>query len=136
MSLLSVAVSFFNVSIAIFEKGACQQSASFPQATLCLWILQQEHRSTLAFSQLWNCVTYWNAQTRPAFTVPELLSIVLKNEILKASNFINIRLFSRIFCKKTDFILFFEIFYRVLWSKYCIFSKICLVLRHWHTSSE
>ena len=34
MSLQSVAVSFFNVSIAIFEKGACQQSASFPQATL------------------------------------------------------------------------------------------------------
>ena len=51
-----------------------------------------------------SCHIYWNAQTRAAFTVPELLSIILKNEILKASNFINIRLFSRIFQKQ---ILFF-----------------------------
>ena len=48
--------------------------------------------------------------------------------------FINIRLFSKI-CFKRRFHLF-EIFCRVLQLKYCIFSKIWPVLRHWHTSSE
>ena len=32
-------------------------------------------------------MTNWNSQTNPASTVTELLSIILKNEILKASIF-------------------------------------------------
>ena len=35
-SLQSGTITPFTLSIAIFEKGACQQSASFPQATLFL----------------------------------------------------------------------------------------------------
>ena len=49
--------------------------------------------------------------------------------------FINIRLFSRIFCKNR-FYSFIRNLYRALWSKHCIFSKIWPMLRYWHTSSH
>ena len=42
MSLESVTIFSFTFSIAIFKKDAYQQSASFPQATLCFWNLQRE----------------------------------------------------------------------------------------------
>ena len=49
MSLQSLIISPFTISIAIFEKDACQQSASFLQATLCLLNLELENRGKLAF---------------------------------------------------------------------------------------
>ena len=36
MSLKSLIMSSFTINIAVIKKGACQQSVSFPQATLCL----------------------------------------------------------------------------------------------------
>lgn len=36
------------------------------------------------------------------------------------------------FFVKTDFVHLLEIIYRVLWSEYCIFSKIGPVLNHWN----
>ena len=49
MSLQSLVILSFTLSIAIFEKDACQQSACFPQTTTCLWSLQRENRSKPAF---------------------------------------------------------------------------------------
>ena len=49
MSLQSLISSYFTIGIAIFENGACQQSVSFPQATLCLWNLERKNRGKLAF---------------------------------------------------------------------------------------
>ena len=48
--------SYFTLSIAIFEKGASQQSETFPQATLCLWNLQRENRGKPAFNQFSNFI--------------------------------------------------------------------------------
>ena len=113
---------FFYLSIATFGKTPFQQSTSFPQATLSLWNLQSQNQGKPVFSKLSNCVTYLNAQTNPTFTVTELLSITLKSEPLKyylAKYFV-----------KTDIINLSEVFYRVLWSKYCICSKNWPELRH------
>ena len=41
--------SSFTLRLVIFEKGACHQSAFFPQTTLCLRILSLENRSKPAF---------------------------------------------------------------------------------------
>ena len=49
MSLQSLIISSFILRIAIFEKDACQQSASFPQITLFLWNLQRENRGKPAY---------------------------------------------------------------------------------------
>ena len=62
-------------------------------------------------------------------------SLYWKMKSSKQVYFINIRLFSRIFCKNR-FYSFIRNLYRVLWSKHCIFSKIWPMLRYWHTSSH
>ena len=66
--------------------------------------------------------TTGNKQANSASTLTKLLSIVLKNEILKASTFYQHKDYlAKSFLKK-DFIHLFEIIYRV--SKYCISGKI------------
>ena len=92
---------FFSLTHCRFQKKASrQQSASFPLPTLCLWNLLRENRGKPIFSQLSNCITYCNAYTNSASTVTELLSIILRNKILKAIVYlIKKYLFSRISCK-------------------------------------
>ena len=133
MSLQSLTTPSFTLSITIFEKGACQQSTSFPQATSYLWNLQLENWGKLAFSQLSHYVTYWNVQTNPASTVTELLAIILKNEILTASTFYQRKIIQQN-------ILQTEIFSKSFtgWNvQSTVFSvKIWTMLRHWNMPSE
>ena len=49
MSLQSLIISAFTISIAIFEKVACQQSASILQATLVFMKFRTENRGKPAF---------------------------------------------------------------------------------------
>ena len=49
MSFQSLITSPFTITIAIFKKGSCEQSVSFPQATLCLQNLERENRGKPAF---------------------------------------------------------------------------------------
>ena len=65
-----------------------------------------------------------NAPTYKLAKFLEILSIILKNEILKASIFYQHKIILAEYFVKTDFIHFFEIVYRVLRSKYYIFNKI------------
>ena len=129
ISLKSITISSFTLTIIVLKKRTCQESASFPQATQCLWNLKWQNQGKPAFSQPSNCVTYWNAQLNPTPMFTELLSIKLKNEILKASS----KYILSEFFGKADFSHLFKVFYRVLWSD-CIFSKIWLMLRYWHMS--
>ena len=97
MSLQSLNMSSFNLSISIFEKGAFNSrlakgachSRIASNSRPFLWprYFYQIYNGKIEKSQISNCVTYWNAQTNPTSTVTELLSITLKNEILKAIKF-------------------------------------------------
>ena len=106
--------------------------ASNPRPFHKPWFIYKIYNEKIEASQLSYCVAYWNAQTNPTVT-----KLILKNEILKASIFyLHKIIYLADYFVKTDFISLFEIFYKVLWLKYCIFSMIRPVLRHWHMSSE
>ena len=95
MSLQSLNISSFNLRIAILKKTLASNLHSFRKSE----------------SQLSNCTMYWNAQTNPASTVTEPLSIILKNEILKASIFYqHVDNLAEYFVK-TKFVHLFKIFY-------------------------
>ena len=55
-----------------------------------------ENQGKPPFNQISNCLTYWNAQENPVSTVTELINP------LQQVYFINMRLFSKIFCKDID----------------------------------
>ena len=77
-------MSSFTLSIAIFEKAALASNPRPFQKPRCFYEIDNEK---IEASQLSNCVAYWKDERNPASTVAELLPIILKNEILRASNF-------------------------------------------------
>ena len=100
MSLQSLAISSFTLSIAIFERGACRQSASLPQATLGLWIYNGKLRQARFEPEL------WHIRMSKRIPLPQLQNYYPLYWKMKSSNqvyFINIRLFGRIVCKSKYF---------------------------------
>ena len=75
---------FFYFKHCYFLKKALVNNPLPFHKSCCVYEI---YNGKIEASQLSNCVMYWNAQRNPPSTVTELLSIILKNEIFKASIF-------------------------------------------------